>query len=57
LPLAQQYQQAFDVELLVEALNNSAILGKHIIIENIDDLAKRYINNVCDAPTNVILPK
>jgi LAS superfamily LD-carboxypeptidase LdcB len=57
LPLAQQYQQAFDVELLVEALNNSAILGKHIIIENIDDLAKRYINNVCDAPTNVTVPK
>jgi LAS superfamily LD-carboxypeptidase LdcB len=57
LPLAQQYQQAFDVGLLVEALNNSAILGKHIIIENIDDIAKRYINNVCDAPTNVILAK
>lgn len=57
LPLAQQYQKAFDVGLLVEALNNSAILGKHVIIENIDGIAKRYINNVCDAPTNVILAK
>ncbi|PKI18026.1 M15 family metallopeptidase [Colwellia sp. 12G3] len=56
-PLAQQYQQAFDVELLTQTLNKSAILGKQAIIENIDDIAKRYINNVCNAPTNVILPK
>ncbi|PKG81952.1 D-alanyl-D-alanine carboxypeptidase [Colwellia sp. 75C3] len=57
LPLAQQYQQAFDVELLTQALKNSAILGKDVIIENIDDIANRYINNVCDAPSNVILAK
>ena len=56
LPLAQQYQQAFNVKLLTQALNNSNILGKKVIIENIDDIAKRYINNVCAAPTNVILP-
>ena len=57
LPLAQQYQQAFDIELLTQTLNNSSILGKSVIIENLDDIAKRYINNVCAAPTNVILPK
>lgn len=57
LPLAQQYQQAFDINLLVQALKNSTILGKQAIIDNIDDIAKRYINNVCVAPTNVILPK
>lgn len=57
LPLAQQYQQAFDIDLLVQALKNSTILGKQVIIDNIDDIAKRYINNVCVAPTNVILPK
>jgi LAS superfamily LD-carboxypeptidase LdcB len=57
LPLAQQYQQAFDIELLTLTLSNSSILGKHVIIENLDDIAKRYINNVCAAPTNVILPK
>ena len=57
LPLAQQYQQAFDVELLAQALKCSSILGKKVIIDNIDNIAKRYINNVCAAPTNVILPK
>ncbi|ALO34463.1 D-alanyl-D-alanine carboxypeptidase [Colwellia sp. MT41] len=56
-PLAQQYQQAFDIERLAKALNNSTILGKDVIIKNLDDIAKRYINNVCAAPTNVILTK
>ena len=57
LPLAQQYQQAFDIELLTQILSNSSILGKSVIIENLDDIAKRYINNVCAAPSNVILAK
>ncbi|TMM44778.1 M15 family metallopeptidase [Colwellia ponticola] len=57
LPLAKQYQQAFDIDSLAQALKNSDILGKQVIIENIADIAKRYINNVCVAPTNVILPK
>ena len=57
LPLAQQYQQAFDIELLAHALDNSSILGKSVIIENLDDIANRYINNVCEAPSNVILPE
>lgn len=57
LPLAQQYQQAFDIDLLAQTLSRSCILGKSVIIENLDDIAKRYINNVCAAPTNVILAK
>lgn len=57
LPLAQQYQQAFDIKLLAHALNNSSILGKNVIIENLDDIASRYINNICAAPSNVILPE
>jgi LAS superfamily LD-carboxypeptidase LdcB len=57
LPLAQDYQQAFDINVLVKALNYSNILGKNVIIENINDIAKRYINNICLATSNVILPK
>jgi len=57
LPLAQQYQQAFDIKLLTHVLNNSTILGRNVIIKNLDDIANRYINNVCAAPTNVILPE
>ena len=56
-PLAQQYQQAFNIERLAKALVNSSILGKDEIINNLDDIAKRYINNVCAVPTNVILTK
>jgi len=55
LPLAQQYQQAFDIKLLTHVLNNSTILGKNVIIENLDDIATRYINNLCVSPTSVIL--
>jgi LAS superfamily LD-carboxypeptidase LdcB len=57
LPLAQQYQQAFDIERLIKTLENSTILGKNVIIKNLDNIAKRYINNICAAPTNVILTK
>ena len=56
LPVAQDFQQAFDIKLLSQVLSNSQLLGKEIIINNLDDIAKRYINNVCPAPTNVILP-
>ncbi|KGJ86714.1 M15 family metallopeptidase [Colwellia psychrerythraea] len=57
LPLAQLYQQAFDIKLLAQALNNSSILGKRVILDNLDDIASRYINNVCAPPINVILPE
>jgi len=55
LPLAQQFQQSFDTSLLAETLKHSSILGKAVILENLDDIATRYINNLCVAPTNVIL--
>jgi len=55
-PLALRFQQAFDIDLLSQALMNSNLLGRNIIIDNLDTIADRYINNVCPAPTNVILP-
>ncbi|KGJ87392.1 M15 family metallopeptidase [Colwellia psychrerythraea] len=55
LPLAQQFQQTFSAEQLAQTLQSSNILGKKVIIDNLDLIAKRYINNVCAAPTNVIL--
>jgi len=54
-PLAQQFQQNFDIALLAKTLEHSSILGKAVIIENLEDIATRYINNLCVAPTNVIL--
>ncbi|MBU2871277.1 M15 family metallopeptidase [Colwellia sp. E2M01] len=56
LPLAQQYQQAFDIQQLSLAIESSNILGKGTILDNLDAIAKRYIINVCAAPSNVILP-
>jgi LAS superfamily LD-carboxypeptidase LdcB len=55
LPLAQKFQQTFDIASLTETLKRSSILGKDVIIENIDDIAASYINNVCTPPTTVIL--
>lgn len=55
LPLAMKFQQTFDITLLAEALKHSNILGKDVIIENLEGIATRYINNLCVAPTNVIL--
>jgi LAS superfamily LD-carboxypeptidase LdcB len=57
LPLAQQYQAAFDINALAITLSNSALLGKEAIIENLDKIAEKYINNICIVPSNVILPK
>lgn len=55
LPLAQKFEQAFDIKLLTKTLEESNILGKEIILLNLKDIAKRYINNVCAVPSNVIL--
>lgn len=55
LPLAQQFQKTFDLALLTETLQQSTILGKDSIIENLDDIAARYINNICTPASNVIL--
>jgi len=54
-PLAQQFQQAFDIQSLEETVRGSNILGKEAIIDNLDDIATRYINNLCAPPTSVIL--
>jgi LAS superfamily LD-carboxypeptidase LdcB len=56
LPLAQKFQTAFDINLLEQALRNSTLLGKEVIVNNLDEIAKRFINNICIVPTNVILP-
>lgn len=55
LPLAEKYQQAFNVDLLSGTLAKSNILGKETIINELEDIAERYINNVCKAPANVII--
>ena len=57
LPLAQQYQQKFNITLLSQVLSHSNILGKTAILDNLEQIAKRYINNICEAPPHVIIPK
>jgi LAS superfamily LD-carboxypeptidase LdcB len=53
LPLAQKYQQAFNINKLANVIKLSNILGKKIILENLDEIASRFINNVTEAPNNV----
>ena len=57
LPLAQDFQATFDINLLEQALSNSELLGKDVIIKNLAEIARRFINNICTAPSNVILPE
>ncbi len=45
-PLAKQYQATFKLQALQECLINTDIAGKIIIIDNLDRIAKHYINNV-----------
>ncbi len=54
-PLAQEYQQGFDIELLAKTLDKSAILGKAVILDNLASIASSYINNVGAIPANAIL--
>lgn len=54
-PIARQYQQAFDIDLLAKELLNSNILGKAPIIEHLPSIAERYIKNTCKIPENVNL--
>lgn len=56
-PLAQNYQEHFDKEALKKLLLQSPILGKQIIIENLDLIIKRYINNVNAIPSNCLLSR
>jgi LAS superfamily LD-carboxypeptidase LdcB len=45
-PLAKQYQATFNLNSLQVCLINTDIAGKMIIIDNLSEIAKRYINNV-----------
>ena len=45
-PLATQYQAAFNIQTLKTCLINTDIAGKMVIIDNLTEIAKRYINNV-----------
>lgn len=45
-PLAKQYQATFNIQTLQVCLENSDIKGKVVIIDNLTEIAKRYINNV-----------
>ncbi len=49
-PLAKQYQTSFNIQTLQAFLMNTDIRGKAVIIDNLSEIAKRYINNVnvCD---------
>jgi len=45
-PLATQYQSTFNLQALQTCLINTDIAGKMVIIDNLTEIAKRYINNV-----------
>jgi LAS superfamily LD-carboxypeptidase LdcB len=53
LPLAKKYQQAFDLNKLANVIKLSDILGKKVILENLDEIASRFINNITEASNNV----
>lgn len=46
LPLAKQYQKSFDLQILRTCLQHSDIAGKTVIIDNLEEIATQYINNV-----------
>jgi len=46
VPLAKQYQAIFNLQSLQECLINTDIAGKRVIINNLTEIEKRYINNV-----------
>lgn len=46
LPLAKQYQATFNIQMLQACLINADIAGKAIIIDNLAEITKRFINNV-----------
>jgi len=49
-PLAKQYQATFTLKTLHDCILNSDIAGKAVIINNLTEIAKHYINNTntCD---------
>lgn len=46
MPLAKQYQQHINLAQLCASLDDSNIAGKEVIIDNIEDIANKYIFNV-----------
>ena len=59
-PLALKYQDTFESELLFNCFNSRCykhkILGKKIILEHLDDIIERYINNVNQIPESCYNP-
>lgn len=53
-PLAKQYQATFTLKALHDCLLNSDIAGKTVIIENLTDIAQRYINNTNTSDLSLI---
>ena len=45
-PLATQYQEKFKLQALQACLKNTDIAGKITIINNLPEIAERYINNI-----------
>jgi LAS superfamily LD-carboxypeptidase LdcB len=46
IPLARQYQQLSSPDIIKASLENSDILGKQIICDNLADIFKQYVTNV-----------
>lgn len=46
-PLALPYLQGFDIEVLRNLIQSSEILLKDVILENLDQIVKRYVFNIC----------
>jgi len=56
-PIAEFYQKNIDKHHLENLLLSSQIAGKHTIIDNIDVIFTRYINNIHDTPKNCYIPE
>lgn len=52
-PLSHAYEQAFQLDLLVTCLSHSSVVGKQVIIDNIENIAQRYIYNVNQGKFNL----
>ncbi len=59
-PIAKQYIQGMSYDLLIKCFNQSNtsqdILGQATIVENLDEIMTRYINNVNHVPDNCYNP-
>lgn len=51
-PLAKQYQETFNIQTLQACLINADIAGKVVIIDNLAEITKRFINNVNTCTAN-----